>query len=228
MGGHRQTISAALIVTAAIMAGVISTLLPSVVTIWAGVVTVAGVALWRMQTVPTPPVNPQSQEREQLKQLGELLNSRLRFNAEQATLLQQKISSTLEQYSINLHQRFDGLNRKAAAEREIFSAVMNSLSPSDQNDAVSLQYFANEVGSVLESYVALFVGVSDKSIQAVHSIQDMVKQFDGMFDLILQIRGIADQTNLLALNAAIEAARAGEAGGDCCCCRRSAQAFAGF
>lgn len=77
---------------------------------------------------------------------------------------------------------------------------------------VTLHYFAIEVGRILDDYVKLFVDVSDRSVKAVHNIQDMVEQFDGMFTLINEIRGIADQTNLLALNAAIEAARAGEAG----------------
>ncbi|HEY7774428.1 MAG TPA: methyl-accepting chemotaxis protein [Marinagarivorans sp.] len=212
MGRHRQILSAAFIATAAILAGVISTLLPSLITLWAGLALVGGVAIWRLQQAPIPPVGQQPQVGRQLQQLGKLLNGRLHFNAEQVDLLQRQISSSLEQCSINLHQSFDGLNRKATAEREIFNEVIDSLSPNNQSDAVSLQHFTSELGSVLDGYVSLFVGVSDKSIQAVHSIQDMVKQFDGMFDLILRIRGIADQTNLLALNAAIEAARAGEAG----------------
>jgi len=56
------------------------------------------------------------------------------------------------------------------------------------------------------------IEVSEKSIFAVHRIEDMSAHFDKTFSLLGQIRGIADQTNLLALNAAIEAARAGEAG----------------
>ncbi|WP_420834824.1 methyl-accepting chemotaxis protein [Teredinibacter turnerae] len=82
----------------------------------------------------------------------------------------------------------------------------------ENEDAISLNKFANEVGYVLDDYVSLFVDISDKSVQAVHNIQDMIKHLDGMFVLIDEIRNIADQTNLLALNAAIEAARAGEAG----------------
>jgi methyl-accepting chemotaxis protein len=81
-----------------------------------------------------------------------------------------------------------------------------------EDKRVTIEEFANEVGRILDDYVKLFVDVSDKSVSAVHNIQDMVKQLDGMFELINDIRGIADQTNLLALNAAIEAARAGEAG----------------
>ncbi|WP_438270954.1 methyl-accepting chemotaxis protein [Saccharophagus degradans] len=82
----------------------------------------------------------------------------------------------------------------------------------DGTQEVSLHQFATEVGDTLDVYVGLFINVSDKSIQAVHKIQDMLNELDGMFKLINEIRGLAEQTNLLALNAAIEAARAGEAG----------------
>lgn len=111
---------------------------------------------------------------------------------------------------------FEGLNQKTSEERELMLKVVNRISGSELKDKdgneVTLSYFANEVGSILDDYVRLFIDVSDRSVQAVHKIQDMVEQFDGMFTLINEIRGIADQTNLLALNAAIEAARAGEAG----------------
>lgn len=153
----------------------------------------------------------------------------LRLNADLASVktLTQEIGQSIESSSLSLHTSFNGLNANARAEREILDDVVKSLTQnaedtsnnaadkggnSEENKKVSLKHFAEEVGSVLDGYVGLFVGVSDKSIQAVHSIQDMVKQFDAMFTLIEQIRGIADQTNLLALNAAIEAARAGEAG----------------
>ncbi len=48
--------------------------------------------------------------------------------------------------------------------------------------------------------------------------EEMVAQFDSIFNLLSQVEGFASQTNLLALNAAIEAARAGEAGRGGCCC----------
>lgn len=155
-----------------------------------------------------------SQASPDLSQLSALLNERVQDNIQSSSHLTADIASTLEQSSLSLHQSFAGLSDKAAQERRILDDVVSSLSPAKdaEENEVSLKHFANEVGSVLDGYVSLFVGVSDKSIQAVHSIQDMVKQFDSMFDLIAQIRGIADQTNLLALNAAIEAARAGEAG----------------
>ena len=126
------------------------------------------------------------------------------------------IQRMIEGSSINLHGSFQSLTQSASAERDLLIGIADQLSPGGSAGAgkedVSLEKFANEVGRILDDYVRLFVDISDKSIKAVHNIQDMVAHLDGMFVLINDIRGIADQTNLLALNAAIEAARAGEAG----------------
>ncbi|GAB1258154.1 hypothetical protein NBRC116494_26560 [Aurantivibrio plasticivorans] len=114
-----------------------------------------------------------------------------------------------------LYESFQGMSEKTARENSLMVQVMERVAGSKHDDGeedVTLKYFAREVGRILDDYVQLFVDVSDRSVQAVHNIQDMVRQLDGMFVLIADIRGIADQTNLLALNAAIEAARAGEAG----------------
>ncbi len=125
-----------------------------------------------------------------------------------------EIKKLVEESSLHLHASFQGLSSSAQAEKDLMMGIVERLSISDNSEEneVSLKRFAHEVGRILDDYVNLFIDISDKSIQAVHSIQDMVKHLDGMFVLISDIRGIADQTNLLALNAAIEAARAGEAG----------------
>jgi len=124
------------------------------------------------------------------------------------------IHDLVENSSLQLHKSFQGLSETAQNGRELMQSILETLSP-DENEIegeVSLKGFANEMERILDEYVRLFVDVSDKSVQAVHSIRDMVSHFDQMFSLIQDIRGIADQTNLLALNAAIEAARAGESG----------------
>ncbi len=127
----------------------------------------------------------------------------------------QQIHSLVNSSVSSLYQSFQGLSDKSAAQNDLMMSVVNRIageSGDDSGKRVTIEHFANDVGSTLDDYVKLFVDVSDKSVSAVHNIQDMVKQLDGMFELINDIRGIADQTNLLALNAAIEAARAGEAG----------------
>lgn len=126
-----------------------------------------------------------------------------------------QIHSLVDSSVSSLYQSFQGLNDKSTAQSELMMSVIKRISGDGEpgeDKRVTIEEFANEVGRILDDYVKLFVDVSDKSVSAVHNIQDMVKQLDGMFELINDIRGIADQTNLLALNAAIEAARAGEAG----------------
>lgn len=218
MGQYRQVLLAIVIIVTALGVGFAAAYSFSMVIVWLGLLVMVVVALWG---VLLPPDNRAPEELDpvghtsDLEQLGKQLGARLHQGISCVDTLRVDIASALESSSMSLHQSFNGLSEKAAAERQILSDVAQSLSNDNQSDSentVSLQHFANEVGSVLDGYVSLFVDVSDKSIQAVHSIQDMIKQFDSMFDLIAQIRGIADQTNLLALNAAIEAARAGEAG----------------
>ncbi|WLQ12695.1 methyl-accepting chemotaxis protein [Hahella aquimaris] len=80
------------------------------------------------------------------------------------------------------------------------------------DDNISIEFFAKSLDQVIGTYVDLLVNVSEKSVNAVHRIEDMVTHIDQMFSLLGNIQEIADQTDLLALNAAIEAARAGEAG----------------
>lgn len=127
--------------------------------------------------------------------------------------MSKEIRHLAEDSSIRLHASFQGLTDSAKAGKDLMMGIANQLTPDGSDpDNVSLKGFAKEVGTILDDYVSLFVDISQKSVQAVHNIQDMVTHLDGMFGLINDIRGIADQTNLLALNAAIEAARAGEAG----------------
>lgn len=127
------------------------------------------------------------------------------------------IHSAVNSNVASLSNSFQGLMSKSAQQNETMMQLVSSISGKREVEAegssrVTLGDFASEVGQILDNYVSLFIDVSEKSVNAVHNIQDMTEQFDAMFTLISQIRGIADQTNLLALNAAIEAARAGEAG----------------
>lgn len=127
--------------------------------------------------------------------------------------MSKEIRHLAEDASMRLHASFQGLSDSAKSEKDLMIGIANQLTPDETDESdVSLKGFAKEVGIILDNYVSLFVDISQKSVLAVHNIQDMVTHLDGMFGLINDIRGIADQTNLLALNAAIEAARAGEAG----------------
>lgn len=149
-----------------------------------------------------------------IKDVDEALNSSTEPVISAVEQYSQDIHSLVEDSSLQLHKSFQGLSESAQSGRELMLSIVDRMSDDgeEKSDEVSLKGFAKEMESILNEYVRLFVDVSDKSVQAVHSIRDMVSHFDQMFTLIQEIRGIADQTNLLALNAAIEAARAGESG----------------
>ena len=212
-------LAASVLVALAAVAGVFAIMHPTALVIALGFVGVVAFSLfsfWRLAANSELIEDASAHQTAPLADLGHALTQRLQVNFDDMDELSSEIGAMLEQSSLSLHKSFNGLSDKSAIERRILDDVVKKLSQkgSDKEGEsnVTLQHFANEVGSVLDGYVSLFVGVSDKSIQAVHSIQDMVTHFDSMFVLISEIRGIADQTNLLALNAAIEAARAGEAG----------------
>lgn len=76
----------------------------------------------------------------------------------------------------------------------------------------SVRGFAEEVTTLLDSFISLLVTGSQQSVSTVHYIDDMVDQIGGIFSVIDEVQGLTKKTNLLALNASIEAARAGEAG----------------
>lgn len=127
------------------------------------------------------------------------------------------LDKAIRDSSDTLSQSFSGLgatsNQTNLLLNEVMSAVTGQNSSTAENDEnVTVEKFASEVSDILMQYVSLLIDVSEKSVQAVHHIGDMVTELDHMFTLLADIRTIAEQTNLLALNAAIEAARAGEAG----------------
>lgn len=161
---------------------------------------------------------PETNERdfrgvETLHNISRSMESKLAPACTNLSDVSKDIQHIVEESSIRLHRSFQGLSESAESGKNLMMGIVEQLSQkSDGSEEVTLKAFANEVGVILDDYVKLFIDISEKSVQAVHNIQDMVSHLDGMFGLINDIRGIADQTNLLALNAAIEAARAGEAG----------------
>ncbi len=150
---------------------------------------------------------------ESMRSVSSMLDNKISPVCQDLENVASEIQNLVEDSSVRLHASFQGLSESANAGKNLMMGIVDQLSSSKQDtEEVTLKQFANEVGTILDDYVKLFIDISEKSVQAVHNIQDMVKHLDGMFGLINDIRGIADQTNLLALNAAIEAARAGEAG----------------
>lgn len=142
---------------------------------------------------------------------------------EQSKLICNEIRSTLDSLrqtirgaNSELTGSFSGLREKTthinSQISEVLTIVTGAREKGINNSSVTVESFAGEVSDILAQYVELLIDVSEKSVQAVHHIGDMVQELEQMFSLLNEIRTIAEQTNLLALNAAIEAARAGEAG----------------
>jgi len=132
----------------------------------------------------------------------------------ETTEIKSRLNESVEQLGCN----FTGISEKSEIQHNllvgIVSLVQNGCAKKheEEKEKLTVRAFAGELIEIVDSYVRLLIEVSEKSIFAVHRIEDMSAHFDKTFSLLGQIRGIADQTNLLALNAAIEAARAGEAG----------------
>ncbi len=130
------------------------------------------------------------------------------------------LKNAIDDSTSQLTSSFSGMSATSNETNQLINKVMalvtghshDSNTGNADEEAVTVEKFAREVSETLSEYVNLLVDVSDKSIQAVHHIGDMVTELEQMFGLLNEIRNIAEQTNLLALNAAIEAARAGEAG----------------
>lgn len=148
------------------------------------------------------------------------VNAAIRDNEASYENITRKVHSldkAIRDSSATLSSSFSGLGSTSNQSNMLINEVMKSVTGrhSQQNsdeENVTVEKFASEVSDILMQYVSLLIDVSEKSVQAVHHIGDMVSELDQMFSLLADIRTIAEQTNLLALNAAIEAARAGEAG----------------
>ncbi len=151
-----------------------------------------------------------------IKQLRAELKTIMSRQSDMVTEPVIRIKSLISNNISKLSDSFTGLSDKSSHQRDLLMAVISRIQGSSEgsreNGALTVKEFAGELGDIIDRYVELLISVSEKSIEAVHQIQDMVKHFDQMFSLLSEIRTIADQTNLLALNAAIEAARAGESG----------------
>lgn len=152
---------------------------------------------------------------ESVNKLDAELRSFMLEDASQRLSTANQIGSVVGDSVEKLGQSFSGLSEKSTLQRNLLINIVSRIQgeeSSDKSSSLTVKAFAQELDGIIGQYVELLISVSEKSIDAVHQIGDMVTHFDQMFSLLGQIRMIADQTNLLALNAAIEAARAGEAG----------------
>lgn len=110
---------------------------------------------------------------------------------------------------------FKSLQGLSAKQQEMIKSLITnatSFSPNDSTNESSLDNFVTQSNKTLDDFVSVIINTSKQSLETMSYTDEMVAQFDRIFNLLTQVEGLASQTNLLALNAAIEAARAGEAG----------------
>lgn len=107
---------------------------------------------------------------------------------------------------------FKYLQNLSSEQQGMINLIIENNHDLGDGDETTLESFVQDSGKTLEDFVEVIINTSKQSLETMSYTDEMVKQFDGIFNLITQVENLASQTNLLALNAAIEAARAGDAG----------------
>jgi methyl-accepting chemotaxis protein len=113
---------------------------------------------------------------------------------------------------LGLSACFKDLQQLSQEQQAMISTLMIESQNIGDDEGTTLTYFVQNSNQTLNDFVNMIINTSEQSLETMIFTDDMVKQFDAIFNLLAQVENIASQTNLLALNAAIEAARAGEAG----------------
>lgn len=123
-----------------------------------------------------------------------------------------RIKQLVGESALQLQASFSEVVRNTELQAELARVTVSNSSGSDQSDDQSLAVLVQKTDSIVQHYIDILVHISDKTVDAIHRIQDMMQHMESMFVILDDVKSLADQTNLLALNAAIEAARAGEVG----------------
>lgn len=152
----------------------------------------------------------QQQIRDMAKQFDEILSEEASHVDEHVERIQNLMQDAIQL----LQASFSTVVDKTSEQTEIAMSLVNRMSKQDEvaNNKSLIHGFITEADDILQHYVDLLVQVSEKSISAIHSIEDMYSRMEKMFSHLDSVQKLSDQTNLLALNAAIEAARAGDSG----------------
>ncbi|MBU2892574.1 chemotaxis protein [Colwellia sp. D2M02] len=113
---------------------------------------------------------------------------------------------------VGISNSFKSLQTLNEEQQQMIKVLLSYSTNKDNDNGINLEKFASDSNNTLEDFVNTIINTSKQSLKTMNYTDDMIQQFDGIFQLLAQVEGIASQTNLLALNAAIEAARAGDAG----------------
>jgi methyl-accepting chemotaxis protein len=109
-----------------------------------------------------------------------------------------------------LHQSFHGLYSQTQAQHQFVVSLMGDMTGqtnTTQSSHLTMQQFTEATSSLLQYFIDLVINISTQSVETAYKIDDMVRQMDGIFALLANIKTITDDTHMLALNAAVEAAR---------------------
>lgn len=156
--------------------------------------------------------NEASREMEAIgEQLEQILGEETTTVADQINRVQTLLSDSVATLQGCFNRMVEAASRQHDDAKSLVSRI-NGSNLSEDDDVIVMETFVQKIDDVIQHYVDLLVEVSEKSINAIHRIEDMNKHMETMFSLLDNTQKLADQTNLLALNAAIEAARAGEVG----------------
>lgn len=155
----------------------------------------------------------------EMKKIGDAIESIL--NEESAHVHEHisRIRGLIQDSTLLLQESFSNVVSQTKSQSSMAMSFVEGLGKNQELDAAhdadksfNFKNFVNHVDEILQGYVELLVDISDKSISAIHKINDMTRHMESMFSILDSVQKLAEQTNLLALNAAIEAARAGEVG----------------
>ncbi len=204
--------------------GLVSILIAWLVEHWAGQALVSAgflVILWQLFAREQATLRKRSRDAKRLEEtrvnaatlqsLAGSAEEALEWTNERLNGLTETISQNIEILSHSFISLSEKTHQQNHLARNIFTQVQGQGGKAGE-ETVTVEQFAKSLDGVIGTYVELLISVSEKSVNAVHRIEDMVGHIDEMFGMLGNIQEIADQTDLLALNAAIEAARAGEAG----------------
>lgn len=128
-----------------------------------------------------------------------------------------RVSGLIKESIESLQNSFSIVAERANSQTRVALNLVTEISRNREDavvekDRMLITEFITKTDDIMQHFVDLLVEISEKSVSAIHRINDMSEHMESMFSILDDVQKLADQTNLLALNAAIEAARAGEVG----------------
>lgn len=155
---------------------------------------------------------------EELEKIGDNIEQILNEESSHVNEHINRIKNLIQDSTLSLQESFNIIVEKTECQTESAQGLVSRLAKEHEdtegeaNDGFSFKNFVTHVDGILQGYVDMLIDISDKSVAAIHRINDMTEHMESMFAILDDVQKLAEQTNLLALNAAIEAARAGEVG----------------